>query len=82
MPCLLCGSPAHSGRNHDFRSFLARLPGSDREKLLRGLTATRESKPAPSGRWLAPSADGGLRAADPAQSEYHSVPSDTIRQDE
>lgn len=81
MPCQLCGSPAHSGKNHDFRSFLGRLGTADREKLLRAATATRSVQPAPSGRWLEATPEG-LRVADPAQCANHSEPSDVIRQPE
>lgn len=74
MPCQLCGSPAHSGRNHDFRAFLGRLGTADREKLLRAATATRAAQPTSPGRWISAGPDG-LRVADP-QCANHSEPSD------
>lgn len=78
MPCQLCGSPAHSGKNHDFRSFVARLGTADREKLLRAASVTRAAQPAPSARWLAATPEG-LRVADPAQEASHSDPSQVRR---
>jgi len=84
MPCQLCGNPSHSGRNHDFRAFLNRLPAADREKLLRAGSVTKAAQVAQvatTGRWLASDGDR-LIVQDPAQSEYHSEPSETIRQDE
>lgn len=77
MPCQLCGAPSHSGRNHDFRGFLARLSTSDREKLLRAAAVTKAEPKAPAARWLNASADG-LRVADPNQVAYHSDPSQVI----
>lgn len=79
MPCPLChdtGSP-----RRDWSAFLRRLGTVDRERLLRELTPNREAQePARSGRWLSVDGDS-IRVRDP-QSEYHSDPSDTIRQDE
>lgn len=82
MSCQLCGSPAHSGRNHDFRGFLTRLGTADREKLLREVAVTRAPAAPVSGRWIRPSGEG-LLVVDPASDQVanHSEPFETSRVD-